>query len=157
MIDYAHQTVLVTGAASGIGAALSAALADRGAYVICADVDEEGLDQTLKALGGQGEKIVCDLAETDAASTLIADAFECRGPLALVCSNAGIGHRAKVTDPDLDFAAIYRLFEINFHAGLKIANAYANKLRESAAEGRAPLCAAAHEAPGPRRAASTGG
>ena len=64
MIDYSGKSVLVTGAASGIGAALSAALADRGAYVICADIDEEGLDQTLKALGGQGEKIVCDLADS---------------------------------------------------------------------------------------------
>jgi NAD(P)-dependent dehydrogenase (short-subunit alcohol dehydrogenase family) len=136
LIDYCGQSVLVTGAASGIGAALSAALVDRGAYVICADIDEEGLDQTLNMLGGQGEKIVCDLAEADAASALIAQAFASRGPLALVCSNAGIGHRAKVTDPDLDFAAIHRLFEINFHAGLKIANAYANKLSESAAEGR---------------------
>ena len=43
MIDYVDQSVLVTGAASGIGAALAKALAARGAYVVCADVNEAGL------------------------------------------------------------------------------------------------------------------
>ena len=47
LINYDGQSVLVTGAASGIGAALARALVARGAHVICADVDEDGLNQTL--------------------------------------------------------------------------------------------------------------
>ena len=136
LINYSGESVLVTGAASGIGAALSKALADRGAYVICADMNEDGLNQTLATLDGNGEKIVCDLADPNAAVALVNQAFEIRGHLSLVCSNAGIGHRAKVTDPELDFEAIGRLFEINFYAGLKIANAYANKLSETDTQGR---------------------
>ncbi|MEC7991375.1 MAG: SDR family oxidoreductase [Pseudomonadota bacterium] len=136
MIDYVDQSVLVTGAASGIGAALAKALAARGAYVVCADVNEAGLTETVATLGDSGEAIVCDLSDPNAGAALIAQAYESRGHLALVCSNAGIGHRAKVTDPELDFAAIERLFEINFYAGLRIANAYAQTLTETGAEGR---------------------
>ena len=106
MIDYADQSVLVTGAASGIGAALAKALAARGAYVVCADVNEAGLTDTVATLGDSGEAIVCDLSDPNAGAALIAQAYESRGHLALVCSNAGIGHRAKITDPELDFAAI---------------------------------------------------
>lgn len=136
LIDYANQSTLVTGAASGIGAALAKSLADRGAYVVCADIDERGLDQTLATLNGRGEAIVCDLGDPNAASTLVDTTFEARGSLALVCSNAGIGHRAKIVDPDLDVAAIERLFEINFYAGLKIASAYASRLNDAGAQGR---------------------
>ena len=136
LINYDGQSVLVTGAASGIGAALARALVARGAHVICADVDEDGLNQTLAMLAGQGDKIVCDLSDPAASALLIEQAQAMRGPLALVCSNAGIGHRAKIVDPDLDFAAIERLFEINFYAGLRIASAYAQTLSDSGADGR---------------------
>ena len=59
-----------------------------------------------------------------------------RGHLALVGFNAGVAHRAKVTDLDQDYAAIDRLFEINFHAGLKLASAYPKQLSEADAQGR---------------------
>ncbi len=136
MIDYTNQSVVVTGAASGIGAALAAALSKRGAYVICVDVNEEGLNHTLGSLDGEGEKIVCDLSKPEAALMLVNKAFDARGEIGLICSTAGIGHRAKITNPELDYGQIDRLFEINFHAGLKIAGAYANKLDEMDAQGR---------------------
>ena len=136
VIDYSGRSVLVTGAASGIGAALSVALAARGAYVICADIDGAGLSRTLDAISGNGEQIICDLSEANAAAELVDKAYDVRGELALVCSNAGIGHRAKITNPDLDHDTIYRLFEINFYSGLKLANAYAQRLSEVGAQGQ---------------------
>jgi NAD(P)-dependent dehydrogenase (short-subunit alcohol dehydrogenase family) len=136
LIDYTNKSVVVIGAASAIGAALAAALSKRGAYVICVDVNEEGLNHTLGSLDGEGEKIVCDLSKPEAALMLVNEAFDNRGEIGLICSNAGIGHRAKITNPQLDYGQIDRLFEINFHAGLKIAGAYANKLDEIDAQGR---------------------
>ena len=51
LVDYTGTTVLVTGAASGIGAALALQLSQRGALVICADRDSEGLADTVAAIG----------------------------------------------------------------------------------------------------------
>ncbi len=51
MIDYNNHVALVTGAASGIGAALAQALAARGAQVICADINAEGLEKTVHLIG----------------------------------------------------------------------------------------------------------
>ena len=112
------------------------ALAARGAYVICADIDEAGLSRTLEAISGNGQQIACDLSEPNAAAELVDKAYDACGELALVCSNAGIGHRTKITNPDLDHDAIHRLFEINFYSGLKLANAYTQKLNEAGAQGQ---------------------
>jgi NAD(P)-dependent dehydrogenase (short-subunit alcohol dehydrogenase family) len=51
MIDYAGKTALVTGGASGIGEALSRALAARGARVLVADRDLDGAER-----GGGGNR-----------------------------------------------------------------------------------------------------
>ena len=51
MIEYGGETALVTGAASGIGAALAAALAARGARVLCADRNIEGATRTAETIG----------------------------------------------------------------------------------------------------------
>ena len=51
MIDYSNSTILVTGAASGIGEALAIGFAERGAQVICADVNIQGAEQTATRIG----------------------------------------------------------------------------------------------------------
>jgi NADP-dependent 3-hydroxy acid dehydrogenase YdfG len=49
--------VLVTGAASGIGAALAGALTTRGAQLICADIDADGLKNTVEQIGGAAQRL----------------------------------------------------------------------------------------------------
>ena len=56
MIDYVDQSVLVTGRLQAlVPPGRSAA---RGAYVVCADVNEAGLTETVATLGDSGEAIV---------------------------------------------------------------------------------------------------
>ncbi len=60
------QIAVVTGAASGIGAASAARLAAEGALVVLADIDEAGLARTLAAITGaghRGEAIFCDVGD----------------------------------------------------------------------------------------------
>ncbi len=137
MINYDGTAVLVTGAASGIGEALVAAFSARGARVICADVDIAGAEETAVSTGNAGLAIECDLSDPNAAAKLIEQSFAVSNRLDLVCSNAGIGHRGSVIEEEMNgSAALSRLFEVNFYAGLKIAQAYTQILEQNSQRGR---------------------
>jgi 3-hydroxybutyrate dehydrogenase len=95
------RRALVTGAASGIGAAVARELADRGAHVLVCDVDEAGAEALATELGG--EPWVVDLADTAALSDLRLD-------VDIVVNNAGVQHVSPVEDfPPERFALILRL------------------------------------------------
>ncbi len=137
MIEYNGRTVLVTGAASGIGEATAIALAKRGAKVVCADVDAEGVEQTVGALGEGASAVISDLSAPDAAAKLVDQVYESTGHLDLIFSNAGIGHRSSLAKEPFDATdAMTKLFEINFFAGPKIAQAYARHLEAEGKRGR---------------------
>ena len=136
MIDYKDKVVLVTGAASGIGAALANALTARGAQLICADIDAGGLKNTVEEIGGAAQALVCDLSNPATANQLIDDAYAIAGRLDIVCSNAGIGFAAKLTQTDFDDERMRKLFEINLFAALKLGKAYARRLEQTGERGR---------------------
>ena len=50
-MTFAGKTAIVTGAGSGIGAALCRALVDAGAAVVCTDIDGDAAERTANALG----------------------------------------------------------------------------------------------------------
>jgi NAD(P)-dependent dehydrogenase (short-subunit alcohol dehydrogenase family) len=133
MPDYKGKAALVTGAASGIGLALAAALAARGARVIMADVAADALAKASAELGGTA--LPCDLADPRAPGELVAKAFAVHGRLDLICSNAGIGHNRRLMKEPLD-ASVERLFAVNLFAALRIAQAYLPLLEGSGARGR---------------------
>jgi len=61
-----HRFALVTGGARGIGAAIAADLADRGAQVMIADIDGDEAAQTAAAMRAQGRRVTafaCDLTQ----------------------------------------------------------------------------------------------
>jgi len=96
------RTALVTGAASGIGAAIVARLTTDGATVIAVDRDEPGLKALAETVPGI-EPIVCDLSDLDAVDALPAG-------VDLLVNNAGIQHVAPVQDFDPErFSLILRL------------------------------------------------
>jgi len=96
------RTALVTGAASGIGAAIVARLTADGATVIAVDRDEPGLKALAETVPGI-EPIVCDLSDLDAVDALPAG-------VDLLVNNAGIQHVAPVQDFDPErFSLILRL------------------------------------------------
>jgi len=99
-LDFKGRTAIVTGAGSGIGAAISLELAARGAHVIAADLDAEAAEAVAEAIrksGGKAVGAVSDVADPDAAARLVALAIEKGGALHLAVNNAGIGGPAKPT------------------------------------------------------------
>jgi 3-oxoacyl-[acyl-carrier protein] reductase len=74
-ISYASQVVIVTGAASGIGKSAAQLIASRGGVVICVDLNQAGLDQTvseIKTAGGVAESAILDISNQSAVMDLVA-------------------------------------------------------------------------------------
>ena len=134
MIDYSGKVALVTGGASGIGLAMARALRARGARLVIADIVDERLAAAAAEFGKDGVTIRCDLADAGAPAKLIGDAWGAFGRLDLVCSNAGIGHRRKILKETFD-DSFTRLINVNLIAGLRLAQAYNERLALEKAKG----------------------
>jgi NAD(P)-dependent dehydrogenase (short-subunit alcohol dehydrogenase family) len=98
--DFAGRVVLVTGAASGIGAAVASRLAAAGAQVAVADIDCLGAERTVQLIreaGGRAEPVAVDVtdpASVEAAVTATVAAF---GALHLAVNSAGVTGTAAPT------------------------------------------------------------
>lgn len=108
------RTVVVTGAASGIGRALAQRLSVHGCPVAIADVDEKGLKETEASLGGSTLSKVLDVRDADAQNAFAEEVSDwAPAPLGAVFNNAGVAVASKVLDSvpeDDDW-----LWDINFH------------------------------------------
>ena len=95
MFSLAGKTALVTGAGSGIGAAIATTFAQAGAHVIVADLQEVAgrtTVETIVAAGGSAEFVSLDVTSESATVALAQDLETKRGPLDILVNNAGIGH-----------------------------------------------------------------
>ena len=82
------KCVVVTGGASGIGAALAQRFAAEGARVVVADVQEDTLRRVAGAIDAQAVR--CDVTDEGDIAALVETAEQQYGPIDLFCSNAGI-------------------------------------------------------------------
>jgi len=101
MRDLEGRRALVTGGASGIGAAIARAFADAGAHVIVADLDADAAARTASEVGGESWHV--DLSDVAALETLRLDAD-------ILVNNAGIQRVSPIVDLDpADFRRILQL------------------------------------------------
>jgi NAD(P)-dependent dehydrogenase (short-subunit alcohol dehydrogenase family) len=105
-IRFDGKTALVTGAGSGIGAAIARELGASGATVIAADRDEVAARHTadgIVAAGGKAHATGGDVASPDAVMAMVSLAGSMTGGLHLLVNNAGIGGpAADVGDYSID-------------------------------------------------------
>ena len=98
MADLNGKTVIVTGAASGIGQASALVLARAGANVVVSDVTRDGGEATaeqIKAAGGSGLFIRADLTDEGEVRSLVEAAVDAFGRLSGAFNNAGISQLGK--------------------------------------------------------------
>jgi 3-oxoacyl-[acyl-carrier protein] reductase len=103
-----NNTFVITGAAQGLGEAISVALARRGAKLALLDVNAERLDETLTECQRQGAgdsfAFSCDVADETSVRRCFASIEEHLGPITGLVNNAGIlrdGMLVKVKDDEI--------------------------------------------------------
>jgi len=113
MFDLHEKVAVVTGAGSGIGAAIALLFARQGARLVVVDVAESA-DTTVAAIrAARGEAVArrCDVAEPDEVARTFAGVRAEFGRLDILVNNAGIAHVGTIeqtTPEDLD-----RLYAVN--------------------------------------------
>ena len=115
MKDFKDKVAVVTGAASGIGKALSVLLAERGAVVALVDINTEGLAGTadqITSTGGACSQHVVDVADRAAVEALAAEVVSQHGAVHLLINNAGVSVVDRVED--IAYDDFEWLMNINF-------------------------------------------
>jgi short-subunit dehydrogenase len=93
MKRFEGRTVIVTGAASGIGRASAERIAGEGGFICAVDRNAEGLAETVESIhkaGGEATAHVCDLGDAAQIAATVAAVVEQRGTLHALCNVAGI-------------------------------------------------------------------
>jgi NAD(P)-dependent dehydrogenase (short-subunit alcohol dehydrogenase family) len=98
MEELSGKVAVVTGAASGIGLALSRAFAAEGMKVVLADIEADALDQAVAGLpeGTESAAMVCDVSDGAQVEALRDLAVERFGTAHVVCNNAGVSSAGPV-------------------------------------------------------------
>jgi NAD(P)-dependent dehydrogenase (short-subunit alcohol dehydrogenase family) len=92
------HAAIVTGGASGLGAATAEMLAEAGARVACLDVNLEGAQAVADKIGGLAVK--CDVTSPDEATLALAKARSTHGPARILINCAGVGPARRIVGRD---------------------------------------------------------
>jgi NAD(P)-dependent dehydrogenase (short-subunit alcohol dehydrogenase family) len=87
-VDLRNRVAVITGAASGIGAACARAFAKQGAKVIVVDINANGARTIAKEIGGVA--IPCNIAKEAEVDALVAQTQRDVGPIDMFFNNAGV-------------------------------------------------------------------
>jgi NAD(P)-dependent dehydrogenase (short-subunit alcohol dehydrogenase family) len=97
-MDITGHAAIVTGAASGLGAATASDLARAGAQVACLDVNLDGARAVAAKIGG--EAVQCDVTDAGQAATALAQARSRHGPARILINCAGVGPARRIVGRD---------------------------------------------------------
>ncbi|MBT7648820.1 MAG: SDR family NAD(P)-dependent oxidoreductase, partial [Rhodospirillaceae bacterium] len=97
-----NKTILVTGAASGIGAAASRLLAGEGAKVMLADVDGDAAGKIAGEIGGSAASTAIDVTSQVSWNEAVATTIDVLGGWNVLVNCAGILRRGTIEDTPYD-------------------------------------------------------
>jgi 3-oxoacyl-[acyl-carrier protein] reductase len=109
------RVVIVTGAASGIGAASAVAMAAEGARVVVADVNETGAKATVERIergGGRALAVACDVTRAADNQAAVERALAAFGRLDVFFANAGVPQWKQDVE-EVDEATFDRIMAVN--------------------------------------------
>lgn len=126
-VRLAGRSVLITGAADGIGAATARALVEGGASVVLVDIQAEKLHALEAELGRRALSFEADVTDEDALATAVAAGIERHGGIDVVVAGAAIDAIAPAGE--LDDATFTRIIEVNLLGTWRTVHATLAELR----------------------------
>jgi len=115
MADFAQKVAVVTGAGSGIGAALAIELARRGAKLAISDIDTEGLARTEESIRRLGVSVKADRLDVTEREAVVAYADAIREHFGVVNQIYNIAGIAFMGDIEVtEFKDLERVMDIDF-------------------------------------------
>ncbi|WP_461188648.1 SDR family NAD(P)-dependent oxidoreductase [Arthrobacter sp. Z4-13] len=142
-MEFAGLKAIVTGGASGIGAATAAMLKERGAAVAVLDL------QPMQAAPDH-IAIKCDVSDDASVRSAVREAAEAMGGIDIVANNAGIGAQGTIESNDDD--EWHKVFDINVLGMVRVSRAALPYLRQSEYAAIVNTCSIAATAGLPQRA-----
>jgi len=127
------KTVLVTGAASGMGRATARLFADEGAKVAATDVDAEGVESVAREIreaGGNAWATALDVSDPEAVTRVVAEVVTELGGLDILVNNAGVSVGATIESDHFD-DAWQRAMSILLSAQAQLVRAALPQLKKS--------------------------
>lgn len=121
MIDLTGKSAIVTGAASGIGRATAALLAELGAAVTLADIDADAGEAAAKEIGGLFVR--CDVSRAADCERVVTAAADHGGGVDVLFNNAGIIRRStvcEITEDDWDLVMAVNIKSIMLMSRLAV-------------------------------------
>jgi NAD(P)-dependent dehydrogenase (short-subunit alcohol dehydrogenase family) len=143
------HSAIVTGGASGLGAATARALAAAGAKVAVFDLNEKGAAEVAADI--KGIAVVCDVADSRSAETAIKKATAGNGPARILINCAGVGSAKRIVGRDgpmplADYEKVIRINLIGTFNMMRLAAAVKQPLEAFAARERGVIVSTASAA-----------
>lgn len=119
IIDLTNKSYIVTGAGSGIGRETAKVLSEQGASVVMLDLNQEGLEETLSLMNGQGHLYkTCDLTDFEALPELVNEIVEQCGKVDGLVHCAGISSRKPLNV--LKAKGFSKVMDVNFYSFVEL-------------------------------------
>ncbi|WP_025681208.1 SDR family NAD(P)-dependent oxidoreductase [Paenibacillus massiliensis] len=116
MFELTNRVAIVTGSGSkrGIGRTIALTLAKQGAKLCIADINQEGIQETvdaIKAVGGDAIGVELNVTSEESTKAMVAQVLEAYGRIDILVNNAGISQKATVAEMTLE--DVTRVFNVN--------------------------------------------
>lgn len=121
--EFKGQVAVVTGAASGLGLAISLKLLSEGATVALLDINKDGLEAGYKKFKNKSRVFPIDITQESLVNATITAVVEEFGKIDILINSAGISGETNVASHEVDSENIHKVFEVNFMSSFSITKA----------------------------------